>query len=672
MTNFSLPQLLAPNAPGPGIKRSRNAVRRAIALVTLNGLIIAHIIQWKISGVTVSPVEPSEAMYTLEQGLVNAGFIFLVVAMLSVLVFGRFVCGWGCHIVALQDWCGWIMKRCGVRPRQFRTRILGWAPALLALYMFVWPTFEREAVAPIMKRAWPAGLVYLGDAIPRRPDALINATITNDFWATFAGVWIAIPFLLVVGFATVYFLGAKGFCAYGCPYGAIFGTLDKVSVGRIVVDHDKCRQCGHCTAACTSNVRVHEEIREYGMVVSPGCMKDMDCISVCPNEALSFRLAKPSIARGKPKNKAPRRVLDCTLSEEIVIAAVFAVIFFSARGAWGTVPMLFAVGLGGCGAFLTWKAWRVLREKDVRLNTFQLKRSGRIRPAGWALLAIVAVAIPVFADGFAVKALRSAGEIDDRRVAVPSHVVLAGEFGRVTPEHREFARRAIRRFELAKRLSFGLGRIHTDANVDFRIAWLKLTLGEVEEASAILTRLSAERPDDEMLVLNAATVLRMRERYDEAMALYSGALAAHPEFREVRRELAGMLIVLQRADEAEALYRQRLELDPEDTGTRTALGVLLVSQGRAAEAISHLRRVVEDRPLDASAHNDLGVGLFALGSYDRAIETMTTACGLDPENTHYPRVLAQMLERLGRGDEAAAWMAESQKRSEAVGAAVHH
>ena len=188
MTNFSLPQLVAPNKPGPGIKRSRRAVFRAISLLVLNLLIVAHIIQWKISGSTVSPVEPSEAMYTLERGEVNAGFIFLVVAMLTVLVFGRFVCGWACHVVALQDLCGSIMKKFGVRPRQFRTRLLGWAPLLLAFYMFFWPTVEREIIAPMMRSWWPQGLVYLGDAIPRRPDALINATITTDFWATFAGV----------------------------------------------------------------------------------------------------------------------------------------------------------------------------------------------------------------------------------------------------------------------------------------------------------------------------------------------------------------------------------------------------------------------------------------------------------------------------------------------------
>ena len=63
------------------------------------------------NGQTVSPIEPSEAMYTLQNGAVNAGFIFFTLAILATLIFGRFVCGWGCHIVALQDFCAWLLKK---------------------------------------------------------------------------------------------------------------------------------------------------------------------------------------------------------------------------------------------------------------------------------------------------------------------------------------------------------------------------------------------------------------------------------------------------------------------------------------------------------------------------------------------------------------------------------
>ena len=91
------------NVPGfskTGIRESKTGRWRAAALILLNLFMIAHIIQWRLMGKTVSPIEPSETMYTLQNGFVNAGFIFFSLAILATLIFGRFVCGWGCHILA--------------------------------------------------------------------------------------------------------------------------------------------------------------------------------------------------------------------------------------------------------------------------------------------------------------------------------------------------------------------------------------------------------------------------------------------------------------------------------------------------------------------------------------------------------------------------------------------
>jgi len=76
-----------------GIRKSKTGRWRAAALMALNLFMIAHIIQWRIMGKTVSPIEPSETMHTLQKGFVNAGFIFFTLAILATLIFGRFVCG---------------------------------------------------------------------------------------------------------------------------------------------------------------------------------------------------------------------------------------------------------------------------------------------------------------------------------------------------------------------------------------------------------------------------------------------------------------------------------------------------------------------------------------------------------------------------------------------------
>ena len=68
--------------------------RRATALVTIHLLMILHVFQWWWTGRTLSPIEPSEAMYTLNDGLLNAGFLFFAASLLATLLVGRFVCGW--------------------------------------------------------------------------------------------------------------------------------------------------------------------------------------------------------------------------------------------------------------------------------------------------------------------------------------------------------------------------------------------------------------------------------------------------------------------------------------------------------------------------------------------------------------------------------------------------
>ena len=107
----SIPLPVLQNSPSPKeeIRPSRASGWRAAALIALTLLMVAHVVQWIIMGQTISPIEPSESMATLQKGAVNAGFIFFALAILATLVFGRFVCGWGCHILALQDFCAWLL-----------------------------------------------------------------------------------------------------------------------------------------------------------------------------------------------------------------------------------------------------------------------------------------------------------------------------------------------------------------------------------------------------------------------------------------------------------------------------------------------------------------------------------------------------------------------------------
>ena len=425
---------------------------------------IAHVIQWRVVGKTVSPIEPSETMYTLQKGFINAGFIFFSLAILATLIFGRYICGWGCHILALQDFCGWLLKKMGLHPKAFRSRLLVYVPLIGALYMFVWPVVYRlfsEPHEPV---------------IPK----FTNHLVTTNFWQTFPSVAVAIPFLFVCGFMTVYFLGQKGFCTYACPYGGFFGLADKLSPGKIRVT-PACNQCGHCTATCTSNVLVHAEVKQYGMVVDPGCMKCMDCVSVCPNDALYFGFGKPSIL--VPKSDAIKRSYSLTWPEEIVGALVFLGSFLAVRAVYALVPFLMALGCATVTTFLTLKMWRLFRAKELSFYRFNLKSAGKIRKTGWAFAGFACVWIGLNVHSGWVRYHEVLGNSAFQKVHLPDELALAqvNPARWLNPADRDNIVQGEGHLQVASKLG-----LFVNSEALPKLAWFEYLLGNTEQSVRLL------------------------------------------------------------------------------------------------------------------------------------------------------------------------------------------
>jgi hypothetical protein len=114
-----MPKVRLENRNGP--RRGRLGRWRAISLAAVHVLIAAHIVHWRVGGRTLAPLELNEVMYTLELGIVTAGFIFMSLAVLSTAIFGRFFCSWGCpcspcRTCARGCWGGWacVQSRSGL------------------------------------------------------------------------------------------------------------------------------------------------------------------------------------------------------------------------------------------------------------------------------------------------------------------------------------------------------------------------------------------------------------------------------------------------------------------------------------------------------------------------------------------------------------------------------
>ena len=157
------------------------------------------------------------------------------------------------------------------------------------------------------------------------------------------------------------------------------------------------------------------------MVVDPGCMKCMDCVSVCPNDALYFGFGRPSIAvpQSAPKHHS------LTWGEEVAGMAVFLVSFWAAWDVYQLVPMLMALGCATITTFLALTTAKLLRARDLSFYRFDLKASGRIRRAGWGFAAFALLWIGLNAHSGWVRHHESAGARAFEGIQVPDELALA-------------------------------------------------------------------------------------------------------------------------------------------------------------------------------------------------------------------------------------------------------
>ena len=605
------PEINLPGYSRTGIRKSKTSRWRAAALIFLNVFMIAHIIQWRIMGKTISPIEPSETMHTLQKGFVNAGFIFFSLAILATLIFGRFVCGWGCHILALQDLCGWLLKKMGLHPKPFRSRLLVYVPLIAALYMFVWPTayrfFHNPEHTPV---------------IPK----FTNHLVTTNFWATFPSVAVAIPFLFICGFVTVYFLGQKGFCTYACPYGGFFGLADKFSPGKIRVT-PACNQCGHCTATCTSNVMVHAEVKQYGMVVDPGCMKCMDCVSVCPNDALYFGFGKPTIL--VPKSDAIKRSYSLTWPEEIVGALVFLGSFLAVRGVYALVPFLMALGCASVTTFLTLKMWRLLRGRELSFYRFNLKSSGRIQKAGWAFAIFACAWIGLNAHSGWVRYHEVLGNRAFQNIQLPDELALAqADPARwLRPADRQNILDGKKHFEATSKLG-----LFVNSEALPKLAWFEYLLGNAERSVQLLGQAATHQKGESkaLSLYYRGAILNRLGRYEEARGSLDEALAERDDLILARQEKGESLWQLGRRDEAVSVWTGALQRNARLVLANNELAGAARLSGDLEQASAHEKQADQFTPDNPLYHWTIGRRLQDLGMTELAEKHFRQAGQLNP------------------------------------------
>jgi tetratricopeptide (TPR) repeat protein/Fe-S-cluster-containing hydrogenase component 2 len=628
---------------------SKYSRRRVAVLILVHIAVGLHIMHWMRTGRTVAPMELNEVVYTFTVGIVTAGFLLLALAFVASAIFGRFFCSWACHILALQDLFRWTLAKFGITLRPMRSRVLRWVPIVAALYMFVaplaWRMIQENSLPTFHLRSDAQGWASL---------------VTSDFWRNLPGGWITLSTFAVCGGVIVYALGSRGFCSSVCPYGALFGFADRISPGRLVSRGD-CAGCAKCTAACSSHIRVHEELARFGTIVDKGCLRDLDCMAACPNGNIAFGFTKPPILRGGGAWSGLPRKFDLTAAEELVLLAACAAAFFALRGLYDSLPFLLSIALAVVIAAMLVLWMRVLRRRDAKLQKLVLVREGRVSRAGAAFTCFGALLCLLVAhSGWMRWNERAAQRALDVAESEPEPGGARREALAQAREHVEIVQR------------FGLFDSRLARLRRARVAELS---GDLETAERTLAALEEQKPNDRLVVLPLARVCNELGQHARAGELLDRGLAAVPEIQRDRRDVVtyltevhtlrgeiageagdldlarthleqacelspssalahyqlGVLMMAQhRADDARAQFVRAVELAPNDVDARNNLGFVLLEQQRAAEAEVHLRRAVELAPDYAAARFNLGRALLARGATEEAAQHLAIARKLEP------------------------------------------
>jgi ferredoxin len=235
-------------------------------------------------------------------GVVGTGVAILAGLLLLALLFGRVYCSFLCPLGILQDVFIWIARRVGRRRKGSQGKRTP-SPRPLKAYPVVWygvlvlTTFTcllgSFTLVNLLDPYSLFGRIMRDIFLPPLSAVRYFAAWCLEHFDVFAlsgpnaylpawWVWTVSASCLLV---LVVMAAARGrlYCNSVCPVGALLGVLARVAPFRIRVRAGDCVECGLCEQQCPAGCI---DIAAADKVDVSRCVMCMDCIGVCPREAV--------------------------------------------------------------------------------------------------------------------------------------------------------------------------------------------------------------------------------------------------------------------------------------------------------------------------------------------------------------------------------------------------
>jgi polyferredoxin len=113
------------------------------------------------------------------------------------------------------------------------------------------------------------------------PTLLITRKYIYWFWTITNGLYFA-------SFLVIPWTGNRNFCRYLCPWGALYGLINKLGFYKIVADRKKCVPCKICETSCDMGLPIRSLVQAYGEINVADCVGCGRCVTGCPRGALRF------------------------------------------------------------------------------------------------------------------------------------------------------------------------------------------------------------------------------------------------------------------------------------------------------------------------------------------------------------------------------------------------
>lgn len=178
-----------------------------------------------------------------------------------------------------------------------------------------------------------------------------------------------------------------------------------------------------------------------------------------------------------------------------------------------------------------------------------------------------------------------------------------------------------------------------------------------EEATALLEKMAAERPERTDALLRLGDMHRIAKHNDAALAAYDKALARvkSPGPGDWALHYARAMALDAKGDwpGAEAGLKQALALQPDQPSVLNYLGYSYIDRGiRMEEGKALIEKALAARPHDGFITDSLGWAQFKLGKMEAAVDLLEKALELEPSDPSINDHLGDAYWAVGRRDEA--------------------